>query len=133
MYNKETLLRLSGVSFKKEETTVHLKMFTNYYLQHSGTVTVLSSLLHSPVMSNNRTLKKNSIACMCKKNIYVNMNVCEIKHQNTLLYYTCKRTTSMRSLQQVKRPEHVAIFVSLRGGDADPSCNSRSVVKCDIR
>ena len=67
------------------------------------------------------------------KNIYVNMNVCEIKYQNTLSYHSCKRTIYMRSLQQIKRPEHVAIFGLLRGGDADPSCNTRSVIICDMR
>jgi len=53
-----------------------------------------------------------------------------LNNYNTLLY-TCKHTTFMRSLQQVKRPDHVAVLVSLRRGDTVPSCNSRSAMKCE--
>ena len=47
--------------------------------------------------------------------------------------HTCLCTIFRRSLQQVKRPEYVAVFVSLRGGGAYPSCNSRSVIICGMR
>jgi hypothetical protein len=67
------------------------------------------------------------------ENVYENMNVCEIKHQNTVQYYTCKRTTLMRSLQEVRRSDHAVTLVSLHGGGAIPSCNSRSVIKCECK
>jgi len=39
----------------------------------------------------------------------------------------------MRSPQQVKRPDHVAILVSLHGGDAVPSYKSRLEEKCEYK
>jgi len=60
------LLRHSVVSFKQVEPTVHIR---NIYelLSSEGVVTVLSSILHSPLMLRICTFKKNSVACTCTK------------------------------------------------------------------
>ena len=82
--NYNILLRNSVVSFKQEEPTVHLR---NVYELLSSAIRYCNSTVFTTSLSFDVTysyIKKEQCCMHMYKNMYVNMNVCEIKYQNTL-------------------------------------------------